>query len=79
MVFHDYELDRLTEGAGRSPAGPRAELQAIRLRGCDETIPTLAEVLALIAGRAPLLIEVKSPDRRVGRAVRRGRRRAAGL
>ena len=30
----------------------------------DETIPTLAEILALIGGRAPLLIEVKSPDRR---------------
>ena len=65
MVFHDYELDRLTEGRGRSARAPPAELARIRLRGSDETIPTLAEILALIGGRAPLLIEVKAPGRDV--------------
>ena len=43
-----------------------AELARIRLRDSDETIPSLAEILALIAGRAPLLIEVKAPGREVG-------------
>jgi glycerophosphoryl diester phosphodiesterase len=42
-----------------------AELGATRLGGSDETIPTLAEALTVVAGRAPLLIEVKSPDRHV--------------
>ena len=42
-----------------------AELQRLRLTGTDETIPTLAEILALIAGRAALLIEVKTPERDV--------------
>jgi glycerophosphoryl diester phosphodiesterase len=73
LVIHDYELDRLTEGAGRIGGMVAAELKKIRLRGSEETIPTLAEVLKLIGGRAPLLIEVKSPGRRVdalSRAVR---------
>ena len=65
IVFHDYELERLAEGCGAVRTLGAAELGRIRLKGSDETIPTLSEVLALIAGRAPLLIEVKSPDRRV--------------
>jgi glycerophosphoryl diester phosphodiesterase len=73
LVIHDYELDRLTEGTGRICGMVAAELEKIRLRGGNETIPTLREVLKLVAGRAALLIEVKSPGRRVdalSRAVR---------
>lgn len=73
VVIHDYTLDRLTEGVGPICGMVAAELGLIRLRGSEETIPTLAEVLRLIGGRAPLLIEVKSPGRHVGtlsRAVR---------
>ena len=65
LVIHDDQLDRLTEGVGPVCGMVAAELEKIRLRGGDETIPTLKQVLKLIAGRAPLLIEVKSPDRRV--------------
>lgn len=65
LVIHDYELDRLTEGVGPVCGMVAAELEKIRLRGGAETIPTLRQVLKLIAGRAPLLIEVKSPGRRV--------------
>ena len=36
-----------------------AEMQAIGLRDCDEPPPSLAEMLALVAGRVPLLIEIK--------------------
>lgn len=61
MVFHDEELERLSEGRGELRALSAAELGRIVLRDSDETIPTLDEILALIAGRAPLLIEVKSP------------------
>ena len=66
MVFHDEKLDRLAEQAGPICGMVRGELERIRLRDSDETIPSLAEVLALIAGRAPLLIEVKAPTREVG-------------
>ena len=65
FVFHDYELDRLTDEKGRVDARSAAELRSIRLRGSDETIPELSEVLALVASRVPLLIEVKAPDRNV--------------
>lgn len=78
FVFHDYELERLTEGFGAVRTLGSAELKRIRLKDSDETIPTLAEILALIAGRAPLLIEVKSPDRRVAALSREVHRALAG-
>ena len=59
MVFHDETLDRLTAEHGDLNTRTAAELQAIRLTDSTDTIPTLAAVLALIAGRVPLLIEIK--------------------
>jgi glycerophosphoryl diester phosphodiesterase len=70
IVFHDYELERLTEGQGAVRSLGAAELGRIELRGAEETIPTLAEILFLVDGRAPLLIEVKSPRRRVAEISR---------
>jgi glycerophosphoryl diester phosphodiesterase len=66
MVFHDYDLGRLAQGEGKFASLSAADLGRIRLKGSDETIPTLKEVLALIGGKAPLLIEVKSPGREIG-------------
>ncbi len=63
IVFHDYVLDRLTRGAGKLAEMTAAQLRAVPLKGEREGLPTLAEILALIDGRAPLLIEVKSPRR----------------
>ncbi|HEX2762721.1 MAG TPA: glycerophosphodiester phosphodiesterase family protein [Allosphingosinicella sp.] len=60
FVFHDWELDRLSVGAGLLAESDAASLAGYRLRGCDETIPTFAEILALVAGRVPLLVEVKA-------------------
>lgn len=65
MVFHDVALDRLTEGSGPACGLVASALGQVRLRQVSETIPTLSEVLALIGGRAPLLIEVKSAGRDV--------------
>jgi len=70
MVFHDEELGRLAEDEGYVRGRSAAELGRIRLRDCDETIPTLPQILALVAGRAPLLIEVKAPGREVGALCR---------
>ncbi len=67
MVFHDYELDRLTAGRGPVAALSAAELQAFRFTLGTGAMPCLAEALAMIGGLAPLLIEIKSPDRRVAR------------
>jgi glycerophosphoryl diester phosphodiesterase len=65
FVFHDADLDRLAEGAGPFNRQPSAELEGILLKGTDETIPSLPEILKLIGGRVPLLIEVKAPDEKV--------------
>jgi glycerophosphoryl diester phosphodiesterase len=65
IVFHDYELGRLTDAKGKLAEMSAAALGAIPLKGESEGLPTLAEILSLIDGRAPLLIEVKSPGRRV--------------
>ena len=59
MVFHDDELDRLTAERGPVSARSAAALGQIVLTGCADTIPTLPEVLGMVAGRVPLLIEIK--------------------
>ena len=59
MVFHDEDLDRLTGETGPLNARTAAELGRIILTGSTDTIPTLSEVLSLIGGKVPLLIEIK--------------------
>lgn len=59
MVFHDEALDRLTASTGLIKHHTATALTQIKLRDSDETIPTLAEILTLVAGRTPLLIEIK--------------------
>ncbi|MCZ8152979.1 MAG: glycerophosphodiester phosphodiesterase family protein [Rhodobacteraceae bacterium] len=65
MVFHDETLERLTPRDGWLCDLTAAQLAEIPLKGGDETIPTLAEVLALVAGRVPLLIEIKDQTLRM--------------
>jgi glycerophosphoryl diester phosphodiesterase len=59
MVFHDEDLHRLTDETGPLNTRTAEELGRITLKGSTDTIPTLTEVLHLIAGRVPLLIEIK--------------------
>lgn len=66
FVFHDRDLDRLAEVDGPFAARRGVELEKIRLKGSDETIPRLADVLDLVAGRAPILIEIKTGKGPVG-------------
>src|SRR4051794_11187505 len=60
MVHHDDTLDRLTEGSGGLNGRTAAELKAIAFRDTAEKMMTLGDLCALVAGRVPLLIEVKS-------------------
>ena len=66
MVFHDYSLERLADGAGPVSVQTAAQLSAIPLKGGDEGIPTLSEVLTLVGGCVPLLIELKDQDGAMG-------------
>ncbi|HXT05908.1 MAG TPA: glycerophosphodiester phosphodiesterase family protein [Roseiarcus sp.] len=60
VVFHDDTLARLTGAKGRIGDFTLAALGALRLAGSDEPIPTLGELIKLIAGRVGLVCEVKS-------------------
>ena len=75
-VFHDDMLERLTEGVGRFANTPVADVAHLRLQGTSYGIPWLRELLANIAGRVPLVVELKSfgaegwhTDGRLERAV----------
>ncbi len=66
MVFHDAKLDRLTHQTGAFADLQAVTLANIKLRGSDETIPTLPDILGHVAGRVPILIEVKTIGDKVG-------------
>ncbi|NOX40349.1 MAG: phosphodiesterase [Alphaproteobacteria bacterium] len=66
IVFHDKMLDRLTDKSGAVSALTAAELGQIRLKGGADNIPDLREVLKLVNGCAPLLIEIKDQHGRLG-------------
>jgi len=60
MVFHDWELDRLTGAAGPTDQHTRAELEGLVLEANGEPIPSLTTFLECVRGAVPLLIEIKS-------------------
>lgn len=60
MVFHDFKLERLTGQSGAVKDRSAAELAATALSGSTDHIPTLPDFLALIGGRVPLVVEIKS-------------------
>jgi len=68
MVFHDYDLGRLTDQKGPIQQRSADDLMQIGLRGGNEGIPTFAEVLRIVAGRAPLLVELKDQHGQMGPA-----------
>jgi glycerophosphoryl diester phosphodiesterase len=60
VVFHDDFLERLTAGSGLVHDKTLQELRAVSFRRATGPIPTLKEFLACIAGRVPVIIELKS-------------------
>src|SRR5205085_441821 len=60
MVFHDDILDRLTGEPGRISLLSPTALARLRYKGQDTPILTFAAFLELVAGRVPLLVEVKT-------------------
>ena len=66
MVFHDYDLGRLTVETGPIRQRSANDLQAVSLNNGSSGIPSLAEILQIVAGRVPLLIELKDQDGAMG-------------
>lgn len=69
MVFHDPTLARLTGAHGLVRERRAEELGRLPLLGGPETIPTLEQVLDLVGGQVPLLIEIKDQDGQMGSDV----------
>jgi glycerophosphoryl diester phosphodiesterase len=60
MVHHDDELGRITEGSGALLGKTAAELKAVKFKDTSERMMSLGDLCTLVAGRVPLVIEVKS-------------------
>jgi glycerophosphoryl diester phosphodiesterase len=73
MVFHDLDLERLIEAQGPIAAHEAAALKQLTYRDVGGNMIDLAGLLDLVAGRVPLLIEIKSewetPDTRFLEAI----------
>lgn len=69
VVFHDSDLERLTGQKGKVFDKTAAELGAMTVGETGDRIPTLAESLAEIAGRIPVVIELKGVEGKDDRLV----------
>ena len=59
VIFHDHDLRRLCASALAVESTTAKILVSQRLYDSGEHIPTLAQLLELVAGKVPLLIELK--------------------
>lgn len=59
VVFHDASLKRMCGVDGKIWEYTLEELRQMKLAGSGQTIPTLEEVLAVVEGKVPLIIEYK--------------------
>ncbi len=64
VVFHDDTLERVCGVDKKVVDLSLRELRELRLLGTDDTIPTFKEVLELVDGSVPLLIEIKTVGKR---------------
>lgn len=63
MVFHDRGLSRLTNETGAVRRRTAAELGQIKLKNSEDVIEPLANILDLVDGRVPVLVEIKTRPR----------------
>lgn len=79
MVFHDYALDHLTHASGPIQMRTAAELRQVKHKVGSDPIMDLSQLLELVNGQVPLLIEVKDQDGGIGPNVGRLEQRTAEL
>jgi glycerophosphoryl diester phosphodiesterase len=60
MVHHDDALGRLTEGSNRLTDMSAADIRRVHFKATTDRILTLGELCDLVAGRAVLVLELKS-------------------
>src|SRR5690606_36545777 len=59
VVFHDDDLKRLAGVEGSIADQTAAQMAALRIGGTSDHAPTLKEMLDFVAGRVPIVIELK--------------------
>ena len=73
IVFHDEALARLVDAPGHIADYAPSALTEFTYRSSTTRVSTLADLLALVDGRVPILVEVKSewapPDQAFMRAI----------
>ena len=74
VVFHDDTLSRMCGISKRVEDMTLPELERLRLQGSEQGIPTLDQVLAVVEGKVPLIVEIKA-DKRLAELCRRTRER----
>ena len=60
MVFHDATLERLTRRKGALAELDAQSLRKVRIKGSKDHIQTLGELFEQVAGKVPLVLEIKS-------------------
>ncbi len=71
VIFHDHGLERLAGTGGLVWQRTAREMAALRIGGTDDHPPTLKEMLDLVHGRVPLVVELKGIPGRDGELVGR--------
>ena len=81
VVHHDNSLQRMCGKDITIGASTREEVCACRLKDTDEHVPTFDEVLAVVDGRIPMIVELKTENNvdALCRAVHERMRRYDGL
>ena len=59
MVFHDYQLKRMTGHDGKTRELDLESLRQLKIAGTKDHIPTLREFLDLVRGQVPIVLELK--------------------
>ncbi|WP_440410534.1 glycerophosphodiester phosphodiesterase [Neorhizobium petrolearium] len=59
VIFHDHDLERLCGIKGDVREKTAAELGLLAVGGTKDKVPTLKQMLDLVAGKVPLVIEIK--------------------
>lgn len=59
VVFHDFTLERVCGQSGKVCDYTYEELQKFHLYNSEEKIPLFEEVLKLVGGKVPLIVELK--------------------
>ena len=62
VVFHDERLERLTGASGKISDSDFGNLAELSLHSTEQNIPSLRQVLELVDGKVPFLIELKTED-----------------